>query len=750
MRQRRDRLADDLLSELTAWNPREWITAIKRWHRGPLGALTLVHLNVIAELEMHGQMSMGQLAEALDVSVASATGIVSRMEHRGLVERRHAGSDRRVVMVGPTATGSKIFGEMEARRRARLGKLLEHLTDDELAGFATGLGHSARRVPTMPRRSRQMRPAAPRERERERERTMIALLRTYLRPYTWPVVLVVVLLFVQSIANLLLPNLNADIINNGIAKDDTTYIIQVGAVMLGVTLILGIVSIIVVYWSARVAMGFGRDVRTAIFRAVEGFSQVEINHFGPASLITRNTNDVQQVQMVVFMAMTLMISAPIMIVGGVIMAIREDGPLSALLIVILPLMILVIGMVMVRAIPLFRALQLKLDRMNQVMRETLAGVRVIRAFVRIEHEERRFDSVNQDLYETGLKVNRLFALTIPTLTAIVNLSTVAVMWFGAIRVDSGAMPIGNLTAFIQYLALILFSVLGAVIMFIFVPRAAVSSVRIQEVLQTEISIRDPERPIRLVDAGQRGVIEFRDVEFRYPGAEQPVLRGVSFKALPGQTTAIVGSTGSGKSTLINLIPRFYDATEGQVLLDGIDVRSVDRDDLWHRIGFVPQKAFLFSGTVASNLRYGDEAATDDELWQTLEIAQARDFVEEMDGQLEASITQGGTNVSGGQRQRLAIARALARKGGIYVFDDSFSALDFGTDARLRAALAKSLGWATVIIVAQRVGTIMKADRIIVMDAGRVVGVGTHTELMAGNETYREIVYSQLSAAEAVA
>ena len=562
--------------------------------------------------------------------------------------------------------------------------------------------------------------------------------------------LVVVLLFVQSIANLLLPNLNADIINNGIAKGDTTYILRVGAVMLGVTLVLGIVSIIVVYWSARVAMGFGRDVRTAIFREVESFSQVEINHFGPASLITRNTNDVQQVQMVVFMALTMMISAPIMIVGGVIMAIREDGPLSALLIVILPLMILVIGLVMVRAIPLFRALQVKLDRINQVMRETLAGVRVIRAFVRTEHEERRFDAANQDLYETGLKVNRLFALTLPTLTAIVNLSTVAVMWFGAIRVDSGAMPIGNLTAFLQYLTQILFSVLSAVIMFILVPRAAVSSVRIQEVLETEISIRDPERPIRLVDAGQRGVIEFRDVEFRYPGAEQPVLRGISFAALPGQTTAIVGSTGSGKSTLINLIPRFYDATEGQVLLDGVDVRSVDRDDLWHRIGFVPQKAFLFSGTVASNLRYGDEDATDDELWQALEIAQARDFVEEMEGRLEAPHHAGRHERVRRPAPAPRHRPGARRKGGIYVFDDSFSALDFGTDARLRAALARELGWATVIIVAQRVGTIMNADRIIVMDAGRVVGIGTHAELMADNETYREIVYSQLSAAEAVA
>ena len=594
---------------------------------------------------------------------------------------------------------------------------------------------------------------------------MIRLLRTYLRPYRGTLALVMALLLVQAVGNLYLPTLNGEIINNGVAKGDNAYILRTGAFMLGVALVLGIASIAAVYFGARTAMGFGRDVRSAIFRAVQGFSTVEVNQFGPASLITRNTNDVQQVQTVVFMALTLMISAPILIVGGIIMAIQQDVPLSGLLIVILPIMAAVIGLVMARAIPLFRAMQIKLDRINQVMRETLSGVRVIRAFVRTRHEEQRFDEASYDLFTTSLRVNRLFALTIPVMTAILNLSTVAVMWFGAIRVDSGQMPIGNLTAFLQYLMQILFAVLMAVFMFVLVPRAAVSAGRIQEVLETEPSIRDPEQPATIATVPDRtdgsdgrgrapgrgaGLVEFRDVEFRYPGAEHPVLRDISFRAAPGETTAIVGGTGSGKSTLVNLIPRFYDATGGAVLVDGIDVKDVNRDDLWRQMGVVPQKAFLFSGTVASNLRFGDESATDDDLWRTLDIAQARDFVEEMDGGLEAAINQGGTNVSGGQRQRLAIARALVKRAPIVVFDDSFSALDFATDARLRAAIDRDLGWATVIIVAQRVGTIMNADRIVVLDAGRVVGVGRHAELLETCDTYREIVYSQLSESEAVA
>jgi ATP-binding cassette subfamily B protein len=577
---------------------------------------------------------------------------------------------------------------------------------------------------------------------------VIALLRTYLRPYWRQLVLVMFLLLIGAIGNLTLPDLNADIIDQGIAKGDTDYILRTGALMLGVTALLALASVVAVYFGAQVAMRFGRDVRSAIFTKVETFSQVEVNHFGAASLITRNTNDVQQVQLLVFMALTVIISAPILIVGGIIMALRTDVALSGLLVVILPLMALVIGLVMSRAIPLFRLVQEKLDRINQVMRETLAGVRVIRAFVRTPHEEERFDVANRDLFGTSLRVNRLFAITIPTMTAIFNLSTVAVIWFGAIRVDTGELQIGALTAFLQYLTQILFATLTAVFMFILIPRATVSAARIQEVLRTEPDIVDPSEPIPFPVLARPGRVEFRDVEFRYPGAEQSVLHAVSFEARPGETTAIIGSTGSGKTTLINLIPRLYDATGGAVLIDGVDVRALDREVLWGRIGFIPQKAFLFSGSVASNLRFGDAAATDDELWRALEIAQGRDFVEAMEGGLEAPITQGGTNVSGGQRQRLAIARALVKRAPIVIFDDSFSALGFSTDARLRAALGRELSDATVIIVAQRVGTIRNADRIIVLDAGQVVGSGTHDELLRTNETYQEIVYSQLSRDEA--
>jgi ATP-binding cassette subfamily B multidrug efflux pump len=570
---------------------------------------------------------------------------------------------------------------------------------------------------------------------------VIRLLRERLRPYWRQIIVVLVLLLVQAIANLYLPTLNADIINNGVVTGDTAYILQMGALMLGVTLVFVIAAIVAVYWGSKVAMGFGRDVRGALFRRVQSFSQAEVNHFGTPSLITRTTNDVQQVQMVVLMMLNVVISAPMMAIGGIIMALRLNVPLSAVILVAIPVMGVFIGLVMTRAIPLFMSMQKKIDRINQVTREMLSGVRVIRAFDRNAYEEERFDVANTDLTTTTLKVGRLFALMMPTLILILNLSMVAIMWFGGIQVADHGMPIGDLTAFLTYIVQILLAVLMATIMFVMVPRAAVSARRIQEVLETQPGIVDPEQPA--VAEAEAGRVEFRDVEFRYPGAEEPVLSGISFTARPGETTAIVGSTGSGKTTLISLIPRFYDVTGGAVLLDGVDVREMAQQDVWRRIGLVPQKAFLFSGTVAENLRYGDEQATDEGLWHQLEVAQGREFVEEMPDKLEEHVSQGGASVSGGQRQRLAIARALAKRAKVQIYDDSFSALDFTTDARLRAALHKHTADATVIIVAQRVGTIMHADQIIVLEDGTIAGIGTHEELLHISETYREIVASQL-------
>jgi len=574
---------------------------------------------------------------------------------------------------------------------------------------------------------------------------MVRLLKLYLRPYRGTLIFVMFLLLAQAIGNLYLPNLNAEIINNGVSKGDVNYIITAGAVMLLVTLVLAGVSIVSVYYGSKTAMAFGRDVRAAIFRHVGSFAQTEVNLFGTPSLITRNTNDVQQLQSVVMMALNMMILAPMMAIGGIIMALREDVPLSATLIVILPLMAAFIGFMLVRAMPLFRVMQVKVDRINKVTRETLAGVRVIRAFVRDDFEQRRFEDANADLTDTATKVNRIFAIMIPGLFGILNLSTVAVMWFGTLRVGSGAMPIGDLTAFLAYIAQILISVMMATAMFAMVPRAAASAERIMAVLDTPASVCDPVAPS--APTVVRGHIEFRDVEFRYPGAESPVLCGISFTAQPGETTAIVGSTGSGKSTLINLIPRFYDASGGAVLIDGVDIREMAQEDLWAKIGFIPQRAFLFTGTVADNLRYGDAEATDDELWHALRVAQAEPFVAEMPEQLLTPVSQGGMSVSGGQRQRLAIARALVKRPEVYVFDDSFSALDFKTDSALRSALKHETTESTVIIVAQRVSTILHADRIVVMDAGTIAGIGTHAELMESCETYREIVYSQLTEEE---
>jgi len=574
---------------------------------------------------------------------------------------------------------------------------------------------------------------------------LMRLLREYLKPYTRPLTVVVVLQLIQSMANLYLPHLNADIINNGVAKGDTSVIMNLGGQMLGVTLVQVVCSIAAVYFGARVAMSLGRDVRAAVFDHVQTFSARELGHFGAPTLLTRTTNDVQQVQMVMMLSLTMMIAAPVMMIGGVIMALREDVELSGILLVVVPLLAGVLALAVGKMRPLFRSMQKRIDTINRTLREQITGIRVIRAFVRDEHERDRFAGANKDLMTVSVGVGRWMALMFPTVFLIMNLSTVGIIWFGGHRVGDGSMQVGSLIAFLSYIMQILMSVMFAVMLFMLVPRAEISAERINEVLDTESTVVPPLEPAGAMTS--RAHLEVRDVEFRYPGAVDPVLRGVSFTAEPGETTAIIGATGSGKTTLLDLIPRLYDVTGGTVLVDGVDVRDLALDSLWSAIGLVPQKPYLFTGTVASNLRYGKEDASDDELWHALDVAQASDFVREMGG-LEASITQGGTNVSGGQRQRLAIARAIVRRPEIYLFDDSFSALDFATDAALRRALGPETRDATVIVVAQRVSTIRHADRIVVLDEGVVAGIGTHEELMASNETYREIVLSQVTEEEA--
>ena len=580
---------------------------------------------------------------------------------------------------------------------------------------------------------------------------LIRLLRQYLRPYTAPIATVLVLQLIQTLATLYLPSLNAQIIDEGIATGDTGYILRTGGWMLAVSLLQVVCAVAAVYFGAKAAMAFGRDVREGLFTRVQDFSAQEVGHFGAPSLITRTTNDVQQVQMVVLLSFTMMVMAPIMLVGGVVMALREDVALSRLLLVVVPVLGIAVGLIVSRMIPYFRSMQKRIDRINAVLREQITGIRVIRSFVREQRESERFAVANTALFDTSVRVGKLMALMFPTVMLVMNASSVAVMWFGAQRIDAGQMSIGALTAFLMYIMYILMAVMIATMMFVMVPRAVVSAERIVEVLDTSTTVRRPTHPVAAAPSSAgipRGVLELRHAEFRYPGAESPVLRDVSLVARSGQTTAIIGSTGAGKTTLISLVPRLFDVTGGTVLVDGVDVRELEPDDLWSRIGLIPQKPFLFSGTVASNLRYGKPDATDDELWHALDVAQAREFVEAMSGQLEGRISQGGANVSGGQRQRLAIARALVKQPSIYLFDDSFSALDFATDAALRAALVPQTREATVVIVAQRVSTIRHADQIIVLDDGAVVGVGTHPELMATSQTYREIVLSQVTEEEA--
>ncbi|MFD9092132.1 ABC transporter ATP-binding protein [Streptomyces collinus] len=575
---------------------------------------------------------------------------------------------------------------------------------------------------------------------------LIRLLRTYLRPYRKPIAFLVLLQFLQTCATLYLPTLNADIIDNGVVKGDTDYILSFGALMIGISLAQVVCNMGAVYFGARTAAALGRDVRGAVFDRVQSFSAREVGHFGAPSLITRTTNDVQQVQMLALMTFTLMVSAPIMCVGGIVLALGLDVPLSAVLVAVVPVLGISVTLIVRRLRPLFRSMQVRLDTVNRVLREQITGNRVIRAFIRDEYEKGRFGKANGELTDMQLATGRMLALMFPIVMTVVNLSSIAVVWFGAHRIDSGGMAIGDLTAFLAYLMQIVMSVMMATFMFMMVPRAEVCAERIEEILGTDSSVVPPLAPV--TELRRHGHLEIRGAGFRYPGAEEPVLRSITLVARPGETTAVIGSTGSGKSTLLGLVPRLFDATEGEVLVDGVDVQQVEPKLLAKTVGLVPQKPYLFAGTVATNLRYGNPDATDEDLWHALEVAQAKDFVTKLEGGLDAPIAQGGTNVSGGQRQRLAIARTLVQRPEIYLFDDSFSALDYATDAALRAALARETAEATVVIVAQRVATIRDADRIVVLDEGRVVGSGRHHELMAGNETYREIVLSQLTEAEA--
>jgi ATP-binding cassette subfamily B protein len=572
---------------------------------------------------------------------------------------------------------------------------------------------------------------------------LLRILRQYLRPYRNWLAVVVVLQLIGTVASLYLPSLNADIIDNGVVTGDTDYILRTGAWMLAVSLVQITATIAAVYYGSKAAMALGRDLRSAIFGQVNSFSSREVDRFGAPSLITRNTNDVQQVQMLAAMAFTLMVSAPIMLVGGVIMAMREDIGLSWLVAVAVPVLGVVVGFIISHMVPGFRLMQTRLDTVNQVLREQTSGIRVIRAFVREPFETERFATANHELTDVSITVGRWMSAMFPTIMLVLNVSSVAVLWFGGLRIDAGAMQIGALTAFLAYLIQILMGVMMGTFMLVMVPRAAVSAERIGEVLDTESSVVPPTDGV--VQTIGRSELEFRDVGFTYAGASHPVLRNITFSAHPGETTAIIGSTGAGKSTLLNLIPRLFDATEGSITVDGVEVRDYQPEALWSRIGLVPQKAYLFSGTVASNLRHGKPDAGEDEMWDALEIAQARDFVAAMPDGLDSPISQGGTNLSGGQRQRLAIARAVIRRPELYLFDDAFSALDVATDARLRRALAPITADATVIIVAQRVFTITEADRIVVLEDGAIVGIGTHHQLLETCPTYTEIVESQLRA-----
>ncbi|HEY8754489.1 MAG TPA: ABC transporter ATP-binding protein [Arthrobacter sp.] len=574
---------------------------------------------------------------------------------------------------------------------------------------------------------------------------LLTLIRRYSKPYMPYIVAVVVFQLASTIAALYLPSLNAQIIDEGVSRGDTDFIWRTGGVMLLVAFVQVGAAIAGVYYGSKTAMAVGRDLRRGVFRKVTSFSAKDVNTFGAPTLITRGTNDVQQVQMLVLMGLNFMVATPIMCIGGIIMALREDISLSWLVWVAVPVLIMVVGYLVVRLMPLFRSMQKKIDRINAVLREQIIGIRVVRAFVREPYETERFGVANKDLTDVSLKIGALFVLMFPAIGMILHLSTASVLWFGGQRVDAGDMQVGSLTAFLQYLLQILMAVMMGTFMAMMIPRASVCADRIGEVLDVEPSIHDPERPV--TPAELAGVVEYRNVTFAYPGAESPVLSNISFTAKPGETVAIIGSTGAGKTSLLTLLPRLYDIAEGEVLLDGVSVSNLGRAEITKRVALVPQRPYLFSGTIEHNLRFGKTEATDQELWDALEIAQGEDFVRGKKNGLNARIAQGGTNVSGGQRQRLCIARALVTKPKVYLFDDSFSALDVATDARLRSALKRTTADATVIIVAQRISTITDADQILVLDNGRIVDRGTHEELLETSPTYQEIVESQLSVEE---
>ena len=589
---------------------------------------------------------------------------------------------------------------------------------------------------------------------------MIKLFR-FLKGYTLQIIAIVVLIFTQVLGNLYLPTLMADIVDKGIVQKDiiqnisflgfsgsykgVDYILRIGGFMLLISLGGAICSIIAAFLSSRTAVGFGRIIRNKLFTKVEGFSLHEFDKVGTATLITRTTNDVTQVQAVTVMLFSITLFAPLTAIGGIIMAFREDKPLTWIFAVVIPLLGIIIGVTLKFAMPLFKLMQVKLDKLNLVLREGLTGIRVVRAFNRIDTEKIRFDDANYDLMDNAVKVNRIMAFLLPIVMLIMNVTTVAIIWFGGKRIDSGSMQVGSLIAFIQYGMQILFGFLMLAMVFIMIPRASASAVRINEVLEMEPEIVDPK--IAILADKESGYVEFKDVSFSYPGAEQPAMSNITFSAKPGEVTAIIGGTGSGKSTLVNLIPRFYDAASGSVLVDGVDVREMSQEALRAKIGFVPQNTVLFSGTIADNIKYGKDNATIEEIQHSATVAQATDFINGMEEGYQHFIAQGGTNVSGGQKQRLSIARALIRQPEIYIFDDSFSALDFKTDARLRAALKKETAKATVLIIAQRVATVMEADRIIVLDEGKIAGMGTHKELLISCKVYHEIVSSQLSEEE---